>query len=50
MQRSYVYGRTEPVGIFGDKYMTDCREEFPRSWFARARLCAEGMTRGRKTR
>ena len=35
------------LGIFGGKYMTDCQEEFPRSWFARARLCAErhgGMT------
>jgi hypothetical protein len=29
------------LGIFGGKYMTDCLEEFPRSWFARARLCAE---------
>ena len=29
------------LGIFGGKYMTDCQEEFPRSWFARARLCAE---------
>jgi len=29
------------LGIFGGKYMTDCREEFPGSWFARARLCAE---------
>lgn len=29
------------LGIFGGKYMTDCHEEFPRSWFARAKLCAE---------
>jgi hypothetical protein len=26
------------LGIFGGKYMTDCREEFPSSWFAKARL------------
>lgn len=26
------------LGIFGGKYMTDCNDEFPRSWFARARL------------
>jgi len=29
------------LGVFGGKYMTDCREEFPSSWFARAKLCSK---------
>ncbi|MBV8840796.1 MAG: hypothetical protein JO000_30015 [Alphaproteobacteria bacterium] len=30
------------LGVFGGKYMTDCRREFPKSWFARARLSPKG--------
>ena len=26
------------LGIFGGKYMTDCRKEFPPTWFTRAKL------------
>ena len=29
------------LGVFGGKYVTDCRDEFPTSWFARAKLFAE---------
>ena len=30
------------MGIFGGKYMTDCRKEFPKSWFTGARLSPTG--------
>src|SRR5262249_12473482 len=29
------------LGIFGGKYMTDCRDEFPGSCFKNAKLCSE---------
>jgi hypothetical protein len=30
------------LGVFCGKYMTDCRKEFPASWFAQARLSPSG--------
>ena len=30
------------LGVFGGKYMTDCRQEFPSSWFTRAKLSPAG--------
>ena len=30
------------LGVFGGKYMTDCRREFPASWFEHAKLSPAG--------
>ncbi len=29
------------LGVFGGKYLTDCRDEFPAAWFTKAKLCPE---------
>ena len=34
------------LGIFGGKYMTDCQEEFPKSWFKKAKLSPDKYDKG----
>lgn len=29
------------LGVFGGKYMTDCKSEFPSEWFGKAKLCPD---------
>lgn len=29
------------LGVFGGKYITDCQNEFPRNWFAKAKLSSK---------
>lgn len=29
------------LGVFGGKYMTDCKEEFPNNWYKNAKFCHE---------
>ena len=29
------------LGVFGGKYMTDCKDEFPASWFRKAKLAPQ---------
>jgi hypothetical protein len=29
------------LGVFGGKYMTDCRAEFPTAWYSKAKLCSQ---------
>ena len=29
------------LGVFGGRYMTDCRDEFPTDWYEKAKICHE---------
>jgi hypothetical protein len=31
------------LGVFGGRYMRDCKKEFPASWFRKAKLYPEGL-------
>ena len=33
------------LGVFCGKYLTDCRDEYPASWFARAKLFTQALVR-----
>ena len=33
------------LGVFGGKYLTDTRKEFPKSWFENAKLAINGHDR-----
>jgi hypothetical protein len=30
------------LGVFGGRYLCDCRDEFPAEWYENARLCPDG--------
>jgi hypothetical protein len=32
------------LGVFGGRYIRDCREEFPSEWYFEAKLCPEGTS------
>jgi hypothetical protein len=35
------------LGVFGGRYMTDCRDEFPANWFEHAKLFVKGTLRNK---